>query len=336
MDNKFPQYQRAVTPTIEGSTVNGSIKGKVLAYNSTSTRNKPKTININNTIITPTDKLYTNANATSLLNTVKTIASPRTSYGNSSINSGANGLLDMNIQGKSSKGNYLSSPTATSTAGIATTGIALATNSNSNSNSGNNNNHTINNPSNSNSNNINYSIEQLSSLSVLPRYDLLPLTDELPTDGIIFARIRNNLDSLVVFRTPEERLRNPERLNLDRRQLEICPLLEQEQRLRLLNYQNNHIKVITNLENLPNLIFLDLYNNNITTLNGSLCFVKGLRVLMAGKNKISKITNLELLKKLDVLDLHSNDIKCIEGLNGLTDLRVLNLAGKYYNIINNI
>jgi Leucine-rich repeat (LRR) protein len=32
-----------------------------------------------------------------------------------------------------------------------------------------------------------------------------------------------------------------------------------ELRLRLLNFQNNAIRSIQNLENLPNLIFLDLY-----------------------------------------------------------------------------
>lgn len=167
----------------------------------------------------------------------------------------------------------------------------------------------------------------MQSLASLPRYDLFPLSDEIPSDGIIFAKVRNQADSLVVFRTPEERLRNPERLNLDRRQLDVCPLLEQEQRLRLLNFQNNSIRVIQNLENLPNLIFLDLYNNKLVSLEGPLGAVKGLRVLMAGKNRIAAITNLTHLRKLDVLDLHSNEIRQIEGLDGLTDLRVLNLAG---------
>lgn len=165
------------------------------------------------------------------------------------------------------------------------------------------------------------------AFSVLPRYDLVPLSNELPSDGVIFAKTKSSPEALVVFRTTEERLRNPERLNLDRRQLEVCPLLEQEQRLRLLNFQNNSIRSIQNLENLPNLIFLDLYNNKITSLEGPLSTVKGLRVLMAGKNKISSITNLHPLRKLDVLDLHSNEIRLIEGLDGLSDLRVLNLAG---------
>jgi len=174
------------------------------------------------------------------------------------------------------------------------------------------------------------------SLASLPRYDLIPLSEEVPADGVVFARIRNHADSLVVFRTPEERLRNPERLNLDRRQLDVCPLLEQEQRLRLLNFQNNNIRVIQNLENLPNLIFLDLYNNKLVSLEGPVSSVKGLRVLMAGKNRISAISNLTQLRKLDVLDLHSNEIRAIDGLEGLSDLRVLNLAGNRISMVQNL
>ncbi len=168
------------------------------------------------------------------------------------------------------------------------------------------------------------------------RFDLIPIVDDIPPDGIIFARIRNDPESLVVFRTPEERLRNPERLNLDRRQLDVCPMLEQELRLRLLNFQNNNIRKIQHLENLPNLIFLDMYNNKLATLDGPISSVRGLRVLMAGKNRITTISNLSTLRKLDVLDLHSNDIKQIEGLQGLSDLRVLNLAGNSIALVNNL
>ncbi|GLD91497.1 hypothetical protein PINS_up000030 [Pythium insidiosum] len=56
---------------------------------------------------------------------------------------------------------------------------------------------------------------------------------------------------------------NPERLNLDRRNLPVVPLLDGEQMLRLLNVQNNLIRRIEHLTGLPNLIFLDLYNNRI-------------------------------------------------------------------------
>lgn len=175
-----------------------------------------------------------------------------------------------------------------------------------------------------------------SSSAFLSRNDLEPLSDEVPSDGVIFARYKNRIDSLVVFRLLEERTRNPERLNLDRRQLDMCPLLENEQRLRLLNFQNNNIRTIQNLGNLPNLIFLDLYNNKLTTLDGCLSLIRGLRVLMIGKNRITNITNLSNLRKLDVLDLHSNEITEVSGLDNLAELRVLNLAGNRISIVNHL
>jgi hypothetical protein len=281
---KNPQYQRAVTPTIDSNGNNGFVRGKVLSYSSNNVRSKiSKNTNISS------EKVGASSGSNGV-NCRINIVSPR-------LNAGCNlAQTEMNIQGKATNPRLL---------GMTQTSSSFRTSLTPDG--------TI--------------AEQLSSLSVLPRYDLVPLSDDLPADGVIFSRIRNQSDSLVVFRTNEERLRNPERLNLDRRQLEVCPLLEQEQRLRLLNYQNNNIRSIQNLENLPNLIFLDLYNNKISTLDGPLSTVKGLRVLMAGKNKIGAITNLTALRKLDVLDLHSNEIRSIEGLEGLSDLRVLNLAG---------
>lgn len=84
--------------------------------------------------------------------------------------------------------------------------------------------------------------------------------------------ISNEHDS---FHHVWSRLRNPERLNLDRRDLDACPLLQHEDKLRLLNYQNNNITTIANLENLPQLIFLDFYNNNLRSLDGPLPWVPG-------------------------------------------------------------
>lgn len=289
MDTRTPQYQRAVTPTIE-SNVSGNpnvVRGKVLSYTS-SNNARPRYNNPNQS----DRSMSTTNNGPSTGNRQGTVSPRAVLYSNNAL------PVDMNVQGRSTNARLIGT-TKTSTSFRGTIGDASIASS-----------------------------DALSSLSVLPRYDLVPLSDDLPADGVIFARIRNQLESLVVFRTPEERQRNPERLNLDRRQLEVCPLLEQEQRLRLLNFQNNSIRAISNLENLPNLIFLDLYNNKITTLEGPLSTVRGLRVLMAGKNKIASISNLSALRKLDVLDLHSNEIRAIEaGLEGLSDLRVLNLAG---------
>ena len=130
-------------------------------------------------------------------------------------------------------------------------------------------------------------------------------------EKIIFAELPGLTGVLVVYRSPAERNANAERLNLDRRDLTQMPLLEGEERLRLLNYQHNLIPKIENLLSLPNLIFLDLYNNQIKEING-LHTVPTLRVLMLGKNLIDKIKNLNTLTKLDVLDLHSNKISKIE------------------------
>eukprot|EP00471_Norrisiella_sphaerica_P008876 CAMPEP_0184498622 /NCGR_PEP_ID=MMETSP0113_2-20130426/39426_1 /TAXON_ID=91329 /ORGANISM="Norrisiella sphaerica, Strain BC52" /LENGTH=710 /DNA_ID=CAMNT_0026886221 /DNA_START=113 /DNA_END=2245 /DNA_ORIENTATION=- len=154
-------------------------------------------------------------------------------------------------------------------------------------------------------------------------------------DGVIFAVSQKAPGVPFVYRSQTSRMVSPERLNLDRRNLTVCPILEGEEQLRLLNFENNNIVRISNLKNLPNLIFLDLYNNQIKEISGlrSLCT---LRVLMLGKNYITKIENLESLLKLDVLDLHSNRIGKIQNLAHLRDLRVLNLAGNQINIMENL
>jgi leucine-rich repeat-containing protein 49 len=90
----------------------------------------------------------------------------------------------------------------------------------------------------------------------------------------------NLICSSFVFFVWQQNL-NPERMNLDNRNFLSCPVLEGEQRLRLLNMQNNCIQRIENMVNLPSLIFLDLYNNQISELSG-LETIPTLRVLMLG------------------------------------------------------
>jgi hypothetical protein len=286
MDPKVPQYQRAVTPTIDNNNTSSPslVRGKVLSYNANLIRGAR---------VGAPDKLYGSLN-------IGASASARVS-GSGSQSPRSTAMAGESARPSSKAGGVLYSSSGKQGQEVAGNADALAP-----------------------------------AFSVLPRFDLVALSEDLPSDGIIFAKTKSTPETLVVFRTPEERLRNPERLNLDRRQLEVCPLLEQEQRLRLLNFQNNNIRAIQNLENLPNLIFLDLYNNKITSLEGPLSTVKGLRVLMAGKNKIGNISNIHSLRKLDVLDLHSNEIRVIEGLDGLSDLRVLNLAGNRITSVNNL
>lgn len=88
----------------------------------------------------------------------------------------------------------------------------------------------------------------------------------------------------IVYRPPEERAANPDRLNLDRRHLSVCPILEGEERLRLLNLQHNSIARLQHLGSLRRLVFLDLYDNLLQEIS-SLEGLVSLRVLMLGKNR---------------------------------------------------
>ncbi|XP_078540734.1 leucine-rich repeat-containing protein 49 isoform X1 [Lissotriton helveticus] len=139
----------------------------------------------------------------------------------------------------------------------------------------------------------------------------------------------------VVLRTAEEKAAVPDKLNLERQNLTMCPIIEGEEQLHLLNLQHNVISRIQNLSNLQRLIFLDLYDNQIEEICG-LSGLRALRVLMLGKNRIKKITNLEKLEKLDVLDLHGNQITKIENVCHLGQLRVLNLARNFITVVENL
>ncbi|XP_064245344.1 leucine-rich repeat-containing protein 49 isoform X2 [Passer domesticus] len=109
----------------------------------------------------------------------------------------------------------------------------------------------------------------------------------------------------VLQRTAEDKILNSDRLTLERQKLTMCPIIDGEDHLRLLNFQHNFITRIQNISNLHHLVFLDLYDNQIEEISG-VSTLRSLRVLLLGKNRIKKISNLENLKNLDVLDLHGN------------------------------
>lgn len=110
------------------------------------------------------------------------------------------------------------------------------------------------------------------------------------------------------------------RLNLDHKDLDHFPLLEGEEKLKLLTFKGNRIEKIENVVSLPNLIYLDLYDNQIKEIQ-NLHTVPTLRVLMIAKNNITRIRNLEAQVNLEVLDLHKNFISKIEGVKKLEHLR---------------
>ncbi|XP_054451370.1 leucine-rich repeat-containing protein 49 isoform X2 [Pteronotus mesoamericanus] len=139
----------------------------------------------------------------------------------------------------------------------------------------------------------------------------------------------------ILQRSSEEKILYSDRLTLERQKLTVCPIIDGEEHLRLLNFQHNFITRIQNISNLRRLIFLDLYDNQIEEISG-LSTLRSLRVLLLGKNRIKKISNLENLKNLDVLDLHGNQITKIENVNHLCDLRVLNLARNLLSHVDNL
>ncbi|XP_050007888.1 leucine-rich repeat-containing protein 49 isoform X5 [Alexandromys fortis] len=139
----------------------------------------------------------------------------------------------------------------------------------------------------------------------------------------------------ILQRSSEEKILYSDRLTLERQKLTVCPIIDGEEHLRLLNFQHNFITRIQNISNLQRLIFLDLYDNQIEEISG-LSTLRSLRVLLLGKNRIKKISNLENLKNLDVLDLHGNQITKIENVNHLCDLRVLNLARNLLSQVDNL
>ncbi|XP_023510279.1 leucine-rich repeat-containing protein 49 isoform X2 [Equus przewalskii] len=122
----------------------------------------------------------------------------------------------------------------------------------------------------------------------------------------------------ILQRSSEEKILYSDRLTLERQKLTVCPIIDGEEHLRLLNFQHNFITRIQNISNLQRLIFLDLYDNQIEEISG-LSTLRSLRVLLLGKNRIKKISNLENLKSLDVLDLHGNqrdvdNLPCLQRL----------------------
>ncbi|KAH6602000.1 hypothetical protein BASA61_001552 [Batrachochytrium salamandrivorans] len=125
-------------------------------------------------------------------------------------------------------------------------------------------------------------------------------------------------------RTLYERESSPETLNLDQKNLYVCPLLVHEHQLRVLNLQGNLISRIENIDVLTRLVSLNLCHNQIEGISGIDGLIN-LRALMLGCNRIRKIEGLEKLVKLDLLDLHSNQIAIIENMDMIVDLRVLNL-----------
>ena len=142
---------------------------------------------------------------------------------------------------------------------------------------------------------------------------------------IIYIEIPQIPKKLIVYRLPHSRLKSLEIFNLNNKDLPIIPLFENEDKLKYLSLESNHISKIEHLVSLNNLIYLNLYGNNIREIE-NLNNIKKLKILLLSRNNISQIKNLNFLTDLEILDLHSNKIKCIEGIQSLKKLKEINLS----------
>jgi len=151
------------------------------------------------------------------------------------------------------------------------------------------------------------------------------LKKSIENGNIIFAELGQIPGIWICYRKPKDRESNFEKMQLDSMELDHIPLLEGEEKLKILSFQHNKIKKIENLVSLPNLLYLDLLDNKIEVLE-NIDSLQNLRILLLPQNFLNEIKSLEKINKLEVLDLHSNKIQKIEGLKNLKSLKILNLA----------
>ena len=145
----------------------------------------------------------------------------------------------------------------------------------------------------------------------------------------LFVELKQIPNVLIVYRRPSERNANPEKVQIDGRNLKHVPLLEGEERIKHLSLSSNEIAKIDNIVSMPHLQHLDLSSNHLVEIGISMAMgtnLSSLRVLNLAKNRITKIKNLELFLNLESLDLSSNRIKEVENLHTLKSLRTLNVS----------
>ena len=148
----------------------------------------------------------------------------------------------------------------------------------------------------------------------------------------LYVEIPQLPKKIIFYRKPNLRQKNPEKLSLIRKDLPQIPLFETEDnsQLKSLDLESNLITKIDNLISLSNLLFLNLYDNQIKEIE-NLQFVLDLHC-----NKIKIIENLVSLKKLRVIDLANNQITSFNELTKNKSLVEINLRKNLIEIIPNL
>jgi len=111
-----------------------------------------------------------------------------------------------------------------------------------------------------------------------------------------------------------------------------CPQFTQ---LIKLNLAANNLSDFPSLKHLPNLQFLKLSNNKITSMSAELQHVKKLRLLDLRFNRIVKLEHLEGLNQLESLTMSSNQLISLDGLP-VHDLNRLEFLGLFGNRLSDL
>lgn len=109
--------------------------------------------------------------------------------------------------------------------------------------------------------------------------------------------------------------------------------LDKCSKLRELTFFNTGISTISGLENLRNLEKLTIERNYLTKIEG-LDGLYDLKYLNLKSNRIHEFSGLEDLESLEVLILEDNQIKEVHGLEYFKDLKEINLKGNPISDIN--
>lgn len=102
--------------------------------------------------------------------------------------------------------------------------------------------------------------------------------------------------------------------------------LDEIKELKFLNLSNNQLSDLTSLERLLNLKVLNLAYNNIRSIH-ELGNLEALEYLNLSNNAITDLTGISKLTKLKTLNLSNNQLSNVEELNSLENLKKIYLQG---------
>jgi hypothetical protein len=173
-----PQYQRAVTPTIDLAGDNSTLRSVPIGSRGRLTSNVRRiTSNFQSSKTSYNPRLVSSSGKSSAGQGVPSRNVAVGFVGGGSGNESASGIgMEMNITGRSAVGPSSRGVLSSGEVGRTVLKSAEGLLNHAHSHQG-------------------------------QKYDIIPLSDDVPPDGVMFARVRNQPEILVVFRTPEERSR---------------------------------------------------------------------------------------------------------------------------------